>query len=235
MALPKSIRPEYNTTIPSSGKKIKYQPFTVREEKVLILAAESQEMDEISNAVANVLSSCISSPADFKINELAIFDIEYLFLKARAKSAGETIKVVVRDPDDESFSTEHEIDIDKIRVIKTKGHTDLIDLADDVKVKMKYPGLDFFTEGVKIDNIGDSLETVSKCISSIVVGEEVYNSSDMTEAEVTEWLEGMTTEQFKKLMTFFETMPQLKHEIKLKNTNTGKDFTISLQGLADFF
>ena len=199
------------------------------------MAAESQEMDEISNAVANVLSSCISSPADFKINELAIFDIEYLFLKARAKSAGETIKVVVRDPDDESFSTEHEIDIDKIRVIKTKGHTDLIDLADDVKVKMKYPGLDFFTEGVKIDNIGDSLETVSKCISSIVVGEEVYNSSDMTEAEVTEWLEGMTTEQFKKLMTFFETMPQLKHEIKLKNTNTGKDFTISLQGLADFF
>lgn len=235
MALPKSIRPEYNTTIPSSGKKIKYQPFTVREEKVLILAAESQEMDEISNAVANVLSSCISSPVDFKINELAIFDIEYLFLKARAKSAGETIKVVVRDPDDESFSVEHEIDIDKIRVIKTKGHTDLIDLADDVKVKMKYPGLDFFTEGVKIDNIGDSLETVSKCISSIVVGEEVYNSSDMTEAEVTEWLEGMTTEQFKKLMTFFETMPQLKHEIKLKNTNTGKDFTISLQGLADFF
>ena len=235
MALPKSIRPEYNTTIPRSGKKIKYQPFTVREEKVLILAAESQEMDEISNAVANVLSSCISSPADFKISELAIFDIEYLFLKARAKSAGETIKVVVRDPDDESFSVEHEIDIDKIRVIKTKGHTDLIDLADDVKVKMKYPGLDFFTEGVKIDSIGDSLETVSKCISSIVVGEEVYNSSDMTEAEVIEWLEGMTTEQFKKLMTFFETMPQLKHEIKLKNTNTGKDFTISLQGLADFF
>ena len=199
------------------------------------MAAESQEMDEISNAVANVLSSCISSPADFKISELAIFDIEYLFLKARAKSAGETIKVVVRDPDDESFSVEHEIDIDKIRVIKTKGHTDLIDLADDVKVKMKYPGLDFFTEGVKIDSIGDSLETVSKCISSIVVGEEVYNSSDMTEAEVIEWLEGMTTEQFKKLMTFFETMPQLKHEIKLKNTNTGKDFTISLQGLADFF
>jgi hypothetical protein len=235
MALPKSIRPEYNTTIPSSGKKIKYQPFTVKEEKVLILAAESQEMDEISNAVSNVLSNCISSPSDFKIDDLAIFDIEYLFLKARAKSAGETIKVVIRDPDDESFSVEHEIDIDKIRVIKTKGHTDLIDLADDVKVKMKYPGLDFFTEGVKIDSIGDSLETVSKCISSIVVGEEVYNSSDMTEAEVTEWLEGMTTEQFKKLMTFFETMPQLKHEIKLKNTNTGKDFTITLQGLADFF
>ena len=235
MALPKSIRPEYNTTVPSSGKKIKYQPFTVKEEKVLILAAESQEMDEISNAVSNVLSSCISSPTDFKIDDLAIFDIEYLFLKARAKSAGETIKVIIRDPEDETFSVEHQIDIDKIRVVKNKDHRDLIDLSDDVKVKMKYPGLDFFTEGVKIDNIGDSLETVSKCISSIVVGEEVYNSADMSKEEVMEWLEGMTTEQFKKLMTFFETMPQLKHDIKLKNTNTGKDFTITLQGLADFF
>jgi hypothetical protein len=235
MALPKQIRPEYNTTIPSSGKKIKYQPFTVREEKVLILAAESQEMDEISNAVANVLNNCISHPVDFKIDELAIFDIEYLFLKARSKSAGETIKVVIRDPDDESYSTEHEIDIDKIRVIKTKDHTNLIDLADDIKVKMKYPGLEFFTEGVKIDNIGDSLETVAKCISSIVVGEEVYNSADMTNEEVTEWLEGMTTEQFKKLMSFFETMPAMKHEIKLKNPNTGKDFSVTLQGLADFF
>mgnify|MGYP000308783178 CR=1 FL=1 len=235
MALPKSIRPEYNTTIPSSGKKIKYQPFTVKEEKVLILAAESQEMEEISNAVSNVLSNCISAPADIKIDDLAIFDIEYLFLKARAKSAGETIKVMITDPDDETYTVEHDIDIDKIRVIKTEGHTDLIDLSEDVKVKLKYPGLEFFTEGVKIDNIGDSLETISKCISQIVVGEEVYNSADMSDEEVTEWLEGMTTEQFKKLMSFFETMPQLKHEIKLKNPNTKKDFKITLQGLADFF
>lgn len=235
MALPKSIRPEYNTTIPSSGKKIKYQPFTVKEEKVLILAAESQEMDEISNAVSNVLTNCVSAPADFKVDDLAIFDIEYLFLKARAKSAGETIKVMITDPDDETYTTEHDIDIDKIRVIKTEGHTDLIELTEDVKVKMKYPGLEFFTEGVKIDNISESLETVSKCVSQIVVGEEVYNSADMSSEEVTEWLEGMTTEQFKKLMSFFETMPQLKHEIKLKNPNTNKDFKITLQGLADFF
>ena len=235
MALPKSIRPEYNTTIPSSGKKIKYQPFTVREEKVLILAAESQEMDEISNAVANVLRSCISQPTDLKVEDLAIFDIEYLFLKARSKSAGETIKVVIRDPADETYSTEHEIDIDKIRVIKTEGHTNLIDVTDEVKVKMKYPGLDFFTEGVKVDNIGDSIETVAKCVSQIVVGEEVYNSADMSNEEVTEWLEGLTTEQFKRLMEFFETMPQMKHTIKLKNPNTGKNFEVTLQGLADFF
>ena len=235
MALPKQIRPEYNTTVPSTGKKIKYQPFTVREEKVLILAAESQEMDEISNAVANVLRNCITQPADFKIEELAIFDIEYLFLKARAKSAGETIKVVIRDPNDETYSVEHEIDIDKIRVIKNKEHTDLVDLGNDTTVKMKYPGLEFFTEGVKIDNIGDSLETVAKCISMIVVGEDTYTSADMTNEEVTEWLEGMTTDQFKKLMSFFETMPAMKHEIKLKNPRTGNDFNVTLQGLADFF
>ena len=235
MALPKSIRPEYNTTVPSTGKKIKYQPFTVKEEKVLILAAESQDLDEISNAVSNVLSRCITSPADFKVEDLAIFDIEYLFLKARSKSAGETIKVIIRDPDDETFSVDHDIDIDKIRVIKTPGHTDLIDMTDEIKVKMKYPGMDFFTEGLKIDTIGESVETVSKCVSQIVMGEEVYNSTDMESGELVEWLEGLTTEQFKKLMTFFETMPQLKHEIKLKNTNTGKDFKVVLEGLSDFF
>lgn len=235
MALPKSIRPEYNTTVPSTGKKIKYQPFTVKEEKILILAAESQDLDEISNAVSNVLSNCITSPADFKVEDLAIFDIEYLFLKARAKSAGETIKVIIRDPEDESYSVDHGIDIDKIRVIKTEGHTDLIDLSEEIKVKMKYPGMEFFTEGLKIDSIGESVETVSKCVGQIVVGEEVYNSADMETGELVEWLEGLTTEQFKKLMSFFETMPKMKHEIKLKNPNTKKEFKVTLEGLSDFF
>ena len=164
MALPKSIRPEYSTTIPSTGKKIKYQPFSVKEEKVLVLAAESQDLDEIANAITNVLEACITSPADLKVSE----------------------------------------------------HTDLIDISDDIKVKMKYPGIQFFTEGLKIDGYEESLKTVSKCISQIVIGEEVYNQVDMTEDEAEEWVEGLTTEQFSRILEFFKTMPKLK-------------------GLADFF
>ena len=143
MALPKPTRPEYNLTIPSTGKRIKYMPFSVREEKVLILAAESQATDEISNAIRNTLERCVTTPG-FKVDELALFDIEFLFLKCRAKSAGETIKIIATDPADESFSREHEIDIDKIKVEKTKNHTDLIELSEDCTVKMKYPDLSFF-------------------------------------------------------------------------------------------
>ena len=149
MALPKPVRPEYTCTIPSSGKKIKYNPFSVREEKVLILASESQDMDEISNAISNVLSNCITTP-DVKIEDLALFDIEFLFLRTRAKSVGEKLQVMVTDPGDETYTVEHEIDIDKIEVVRQKDHTDTIQLTDDTIVKMRYPDLHFFAEGVYV-------------------------------------------------------------------------------------
>lgn len=234
MSLPKRVRPEYSTTIPSTGKKIKYQPFSVREEKVLMLAAESEDNDEIANAVSNVLMACVTSPADFNVDELALFDIEFLFLKARARSAGETVKVLVTDPNDETYSTEHEINIDKIAVQKNAEHTDLIDLGD-AKIKMKYPGIDFFAEGVSVDTIAASVKTLSKCILQIVIGDEVYNKGDMVDGEIEEWLEGLTAEEFKTVMSFFDTMPKLAHKITLKNTKTGKNFTVTLEGLRDFF
>ena len=235
MSLPKPTRPEYSTTVPSTGKKIKYQPFSVKEEKVLILAAESQDMDEISNAISNVLARCVTSPGDFKVDSLAVFDIEYLFLKARAKSAGEKIKINITDPDDPTYTVEHEINIDRIGIEKNKKHKTLIDLSEEIKVKMKYPGVSFFAEGLKIDGIEESMETVSRCISQIVVGEEVYNESEMSVEEITEWLEDLTTEQFANILEFFQTMPKLKHSITLKNPNTETDFTVVLEGLADFF
>ena len=235
MALPKPVRPEHSTTVPSTGKKIKYQPFTVKEEKILILAAEGENVDEIGNAIANVLRNCVSSPADFKVEDLALFDIEFLFLKCRAKSVGETVTVRISDPEDPSFSLEKDINVDSIKVEKTKGHTDLVEINEEVKIKMKYPGLDFFAEGLKVDNISDSMETVAKCISSIVIGEEVYNRADMTEEEIVEWLEGLTSGQFQKVMEFFSTMPKLRHTVKCVNKNTGNDFSVVLEGLADFF
>ncbi len=235
MALPKQIRPEYSTTIPSSGKRIKYQPFSVKEEKVLVLAAESSDPDEITNAITNVLQNCVTSPADFKIEELALFDVEYLFLKARSKSAGEKIKLNVTDPDDETFSVEHEINIDKIGVEKNKDHTDTVQLSESIMVKMRYPDISFFNEGVSTNNITSTTNLIARCVNQIVIDEEVYNKSDMSDNEIEEWLDGLTTEQFTKISEFFATMPKLKHTFTLHNTNTDKDFTINLEGLADFF
>lgn len=235
MALPKPIRPEYNTSIPSTGKRIKYQPFTVREEKVLILAAESGETDEITNAITNVLERCVTAPADFKVKDLALFDIEFLFLKARSKSAGEKISVRVTDPDDETYSVDHEINIDKIGIKETEGHTDLINLGDELSIKMKYPGINFFNDGIDVSSISSSISLMTECIVQIVHGDEVYNSADASKKELEEWMEGLTSDQFKKVMTFFETMPKLSHSVTLTNKNTGKDFTVTLEGLSDFF
>ena len=235
MALPKNIRPEYTTTVPSTGKRVKYQPFSVKEEKILVLAAEGGDTDEITNALTNVLENCVTSPADFKVSELALFDVEYLFLKARFKSAGEKITLNVTDPEDETFTTEHEINIDKIGVEKTEGHTDLIEVSEDVHIKMRYPDITFFNDGVNIASIEDTIKLIARCVDSIVMGEEVYNSVDMSSGELDEWLDGLTTEQFQKISEFFQTMPKLKHSFTIKNTNTGNDFTITLEGLADFF
>jgi hypothetical protein len=235
MAIPKPIRPEYGTTIPSSGKKIKYQPFSVKEEKVLILAAESEDQEEITNAITNVLKNCVTSPQDFKVDDLALFDIEYLFLKTRSKSAGEKIKLQVTDPDDETYSVSHEINIDRIKVEFDEDHKDVIELSEGISVKMKYPDISFFSEGVDVSNLSGTTKTVSRCISQIISGDEVYNKADITDAEMDDWMDGLTTEQFEKLAKFFQTMPQLKHEFTLKNKKTGNDFTIKLQGLADFF
>ena len=234
MALPRPTRPEYSTTIPSTGKKIKYSPFTVKEEKVLILAAEGGDEDEITNAVINILNACISTTG-VDIESLALFDIEYLFLKTRAKSAGEKVTVMVTDPDDESYSTPTEIFIDKIGVKKTEGHTNIIDISDDMKLKMRYPDITFFTSGLDVSNFQSSLEIIGKCVSSIIVDDEVINRTDMEEGEITEWLEGLTREQFEKITKFFETMPKLEHKLTLHNPITDKDFSITLRGLADFF
>ena len=234
MALPKSVRPEYSTTIPSTGKKIKYQPFTVKEEKILVLAAESGDNEEITNAITNILERCVTSPQDFKVQDLALFDIEYLF-KARSKSAGEKIEVRVTDPDDETCTVFHEINIDKIGIERTEGHSDMIDLGSELQVQMRYPDISFFTEGIDNTDLSSSLATISRCVKSIVAGEEVYTRMEMADNELEEWLEELTTEQFKKIINFFQTMPKLSHSFTLKNKKKGTDFTVKLEGLADFF
>ncbi len=235
MALPKNIRPEYTTTIPSTGKKIKYQPFSVKEEKVLILAAESGDTDEITNAVRNVLERCITQPTDFKADELALFDIEYLFLKTRGKSVGEKIKVMITDPSDEDYTVEHEINLDKIGILKDEDHKELIELKEGVHLKMRYPDISFFNDGIDMNSIVNSLDLICRCVSQIVVEEEVYNRDDMNDQEIASWVESLTTSQFQKIIQFFQTMPKLSHTVKLKNKKSGEDFSVTLEGLSDFF
>ena len=234
MALPKPVRPEYTTKLPSTGKTVKFVPFSVKEEKVLILASESKDMDEIANAITNVLESCVTSP-NFQVKDLALYDIELLFLKTRAKSVGEKLEVRVTDPNDDTYTVPHEIDVDKITVKTTKGHSDTIKLGPDTVVKMRYPGIDFFVEGVPLNTITNRIDVASQCVEQIAVGEEVYNREDMQEGEAQEWLEGLTSTQFNKVMDFFQTMPRLSHSFTLKNKNTGEPFTITLEGLSDFF
>ena len=235
MGLPKPIRPEYNTTVPSTGKKIKYMPFTVREEKVLILAAESEMPDEISNAVANCLRNCITTPADFDVDSLALFDIEYLFLKCRAKSVSEKITVNVTDPDDENYKVPVDIAIDKIGVYRDPEHEELIDLGNDMSLALTYPGLSFFAEGVSLDDIDGVIGVICRTFKQLVCGDEVFNRDDLSDDEIKEWIESLSSEQFQKVNKFYSTMPRLKHEIKAKNMTTGKPFTVTLEGLADFF
>lgn len=234
MALPKPSRPEYSTKVPSTDKSIKFQPFTVREEKILILASESQDNDEIANAITNVLESCVTTPG-FKVSDLALFDIEYLFLKARAKSVGEKLEVQVTDPGDETYTTTHEIDVDKIQVQKNKDHKDFIKLDEDTAIKLRYPGIDFFVEGVSLASISERLDLAAQCVEQIVIGEEVYNREDMTTNEIQEWIEGLTSVQFTKVLEFFVTMPKLAHKFTLTNPQTKKKFSIELEGLSDFF
>jgi len=233
--LPRPTRPEYSTTIPSTGKKVKYNPFSVKEEKILILATEGRDTDEITNAIINVLSNCITSPAELNVEDLALFDIEYLFLKARAKSVGETIELQVTDPDDETYTTTHSINIDRIGIDRTADHSNVIFITDDMQVKMRYPDISFFSDGIDMSSLTESLETMSRCIDSIVSGDEVYERVDMNKNEIIEWLEGLTSEQYRRIVNFFFTMPRLRHSFTLKNENTGKDFTITLEGLSDFF
>lgn len=235
MALPRHIRPEYSDTIPSTGKKIKYQPFTVAEAKILVLANESKDPDEVANAISNIIKICVTSPEDLKVEDLAIFDIEYLFLKVRSKSSGEKVTIRITDPSDPNgYSTEHEILIDKIQVQKDPKHNDLIKLQPDTVVKIKYPGMDYFLNGIDLSDVTKASKVLTDSITQITIGEEVFNRSDMSDKEIQEWVDSLTAKEFAECMTFFNTMPKLKHTIKLNNPNTNKPFSVELEGLADF-
>ena len=238
MPLPKITTPTYELELPSTQKKVRYRPFLVKEEKVLLIALESEDTKEITNAIRAVIKSCVLTRG-IKVETLPTFDIEYLFLNIRGKSVGETIEVNLICPDDGVTEVKKNIPIDDIQIQRTDGHTNQIKLDDNIMMELKYPSLDQFiknnfdfAEGNQMDQ---SFELIGTCIDKIYTEEEVWSSSDCTKKELTEFLESMNSSQFKEIENFFETMPKLTHTIKVKNPNTEKENDVVLEGLASFF
>jgi len=239
MPLPKISTPTYELELPSNGKKIKYRPFLVKEEKILILALESEDLKQISNAIKTVISDCIITRG-IKVDQLSTFDIEYLFLNVRAKSVGESVEVNVTCPDDGETQLQIEIDIDLIKVKKDPSHNNIIKLDDNLSVKMKYPSLNQFVESnFEVDNkneeVDKSIQVIASCIGQVFTDEESWDASDCSKKELNDFIEQMNTKQFKKIEEFFNTMPKLSHTINVKNPKTGVESEVVLEGLASFF
>ena len=238
MPLPKISTPSYDLVLPSTKKTIQYRPFLVREEKLLVLALESEDTKQISTAIKTVLKNCIETKG-IKVETLPTFDIEYLFLNIRGKSVGEEVEVNIIAPDDGETEITITIPLDEIQVTENPEHNKRIKLSDDLMMEMKYPSLDqFITSNFDFRDGADmeqSFELIGSCIDKIYTEDEVWSTADVTKQEVTEFLEQMNSLQFKQIEKFFETMPKLSHKIQIKNPKTGIESEVALEGLASFF
>lgn len=241
MPLPKISTPTYELVLPSTGKTIKYRPFLVKEEKILILALESQSTKEITNAIKQVLKDCILTKG-IKVEELPTFDIEYIFLNVRSKSVGESLDLIVTCGDDGETQVPVTVFIDQIEVQKDPEHTTDIHLDADLVLRMKYPSLDQFIKTnfdfsaeQSSSNIERSFDVISSCIDVIFNAEESWSASDCTKKELNDWIETLNSNQFKQIEKFFDTMPRLSHTVKVKNPKTGVESDVTLEGLTSFF
>ena len=237
MPLPKINTPTYELTLPSNGKKIKYRPFLVREEKILIMALETEDQKLITAAIIQILTACIMTRG-VKLNELATFDIEYLFLNVRSKSVGETISLNLICPDDEKTSVEVSIDLDSIKVKKDKSHTNIVKLDNNLSQKLKNPSMKQFIESnfeAGVETVSNTMDVVISSIDMIYNEEESWNASESSKKELEDFIDQLNTKQFKLIENFFDTMPKLSHKIKVKNPKTDVESTVLLEGLAAFF
>jgi len=238
MPLPKIATPIYELELPSTQKKIRYRPFLVKEEKILIIAMESEDQKQITNAIKNVISNCILSRG-IKVEQLSTFDIEYLFLNIRGKSVGENVDVLVTCPDDGQTQVEVTIDLDAIKVHVDPEHSRDIKLDENLTMRMKYPSLDefiksnfSFDDGMGVD---ESFQLIASCVEQIYNEEESWSASDCTKKEMVAFIEELSSKQFKEIEKFFETMPKLSHTIKVKNPKTEVESEVVLEGLSSFF
>ena len=236
MALPKLNAPKYKMKLPSDGRTVNFRPFLVKEEKLLLVATETGGQSGLFDAIKTIIQDCTDIA---NVEDLATFDIEYVFLQIRTKSVGETVNVQVTCPDDNETTVEAEIPLDDIKVKKTRGHKNEIKLDDSIIVTMKYPNLDTFVEM----NIGDAedqgveqiFKMAASCIKTIADTEQVYDCADSSDAEIAEFFESLTSSQFQEIQKFFETMPKLAYTLKVTNPETGVESEVELEGLASFF
>ena len=238
MVLPRIATPTYELELPSTEQTIKFRPFLVKEEKLLVIALESEDTKQITNAIKTVIKNCIETKG-IKVETLPTFDIEYLFLNIRAKSVGEEIEVNIICPDDEETSVSVKINVDDIKVQTNEDHTNRIKLDDTLMMEMKYPSLEqFIKNNFDISNnsaIDQSFELVASCVDKIYNEDEVWAAADVTKKELMDFLDQMNTSQFKQIEKFFETMPRLSHKIKVTNPKTEVESEVILEGLASFF
>jgi hypothetical protein len=238
MPLPKIATPVYELELPSTGQTIEYRPFLVKEEKVLVIALESEDTKQITTAIKNVIKNCIKTK-DIKVENLPTFDIEYLFLNIRGKSVGEEIEVNVTCPDDGVTQVPIKINLDDIQVQKNEDHTNRIKVDDSIMMEMKYPSLDQFIKNNFDFNeknaMDQSFDLIATCIDKIFTEDEVWAVEDCSKKEIVEFLEQMNSSQFKEIEKFFETMPKLSHSLKVKNPKTKKENEVVIEGLAGFF
>ena len=240
MPLPKIATPSYELELPSTGKTIQYRPFLVKEEKLLVIALESQDTKQITNAIKAVIRSCILTKS-VKVEELPTFDIEYLFLNIRGKSVGEDIDVKIICPDDEETEVSVNVNLDDIQIQKSENHSNKISLDKNLMMELKYPSLNEFVKSNFDPNdtnrsaMDQSFDLISTCIDKIYNEDEVWVAADCTKKEIKDFLESMNSAQFKQIEKFFETMPKLSHTIKVKNPKTKVDSEVVLEGLASFF
>ena len=233
MALPKLNTLTYELELPSSGEKLKYRPFLVKEQKALMIAQESEDEKLMENTFAQILNDCVFDDVD--PYTMPIFDIEYVFLRIRGKSVGEKVKLNLLCPDDEKTRVDVEIDLEEVDVQMSKDHTNVVDLTKDVKLIMKYPCLKDMAGFTDTNQVSSIFEMIKRCIHEVHDGDTVYNRVDMSEKELDEFIDSMSTENFENLTNFFETMPKLQHTIEVKNPKTKKKNEILIEGLQSFF
>jgi hypothetical protein len=238
MPLPKIATPTYELELPSTGETIQYRPFLVKEEKLLVIALESEDTKQITTAIKTVIKNCVSTRG-VKVESLPTFDIEYLFLNIRGKSVGEELEVNVICPDDEETQVAVKINLDDIKIQKNEKHSNKIKVDPTIMMEMKYPSLDqFIKSNFDISNnnmLDQSFDLIASCIDKIYTDDEVWSASDVTKRELTEFLDQMNSTQFKEIEKFFETMPKLSHTVKVTNPNTKVENEVVLEGLASFF
>ena len=238
MPLPKIATPTYELELPSTGQSVNYRPFLVKEEKLLVLALESEDTKQITTAIKAVLKSCVLTKG-IKVEHLPTFDIEYLFLHIRGKSVGEEIEVNITCPDDEKTQVPVTLNLEDIKVQKNDNHNNQIKLDDNLMMELKYPSLDQFIKNNfdfdEKNQMEQSFDLIGTCIDKIYNEEEVWATADCTKKEIKEFLESMNSSQFKEIENFFETMPKLSHTIKVTNPKTKVESEVVLEGLASFF